>query len=60
MGNLSMFVNVKLDERTRVCTVYIMNDRIGSPTFCGSSTEITNNGGMEPFPRVAAGDETAG
>jgi len=60
MGNLSMLVNVKLDERTRVCTVYMMNDRIGSPTFCGSSTEITNNGGMEPLLCVATGDATGG
>jgi hypothetical protein len=38
--------NVIYHRLTRVCTVYIVNERIGSPTFCGSSTDMTKTGGI--------------
>ena len=34
---------------TCVCTVYIVYPQIGSPTFCGSSTEMINSGCNPPF-----------
>lgn len=46
-------------KRTRVCTVYMVNDRIGSPTFCGSSTVIENTGGI-PLSLLACGDCSEG
>lgn len=38
--------------RTRVCTVYIVNERMGSPTFWGSSTEMEKTGGMSFLPLI--------